>query len=30
MGKANSKLSPEQLIDLQRQTYFDKKELQQW
>ncbi|KAI9090539.1 calcium-binding protein NCS-1 [Phlyctochytrium arcticum] len=30
MGKANSKLSPEQLQDLQRVTYFDKKELQQW
>ncbi|CDH58303.1 calcium-binding protein ncs-1 [Lichtheimia corymbifera JMRC:FSU:9682] len=30
MGKAQSKLSPEQLTDLQKCTYFDKKELQQW
>ncbi|KAI7871571.1 calcium-binding protein NCS-1 [Spinellus fusiger] len=30
MGKAQSKLSPEQLYDLQKCTYFDKKELQQW
>jgi len=30
MGKANSKLSGEQLQELQRCTYFDKKELQQW
>jgi len=30
MGKSQSKLSPEQLSDLQRNTYFDKKELQQW
>ncbi|OZJ06260.1 Calcium-binding protein NCS-1 [Bifiguratus adelaidae] len=30
MGKAQSKLSPEQLQELQRCTYFDKKELQQW
>ncbi|KAG2224015.1 hypothetical protein INT45_009601 [Circinella minor] len=30
MGKAQSKLSPEQLSDLQKCTYFDKKELQQW
>ncbi|KAJ3091021.1 Neuronal calcium sensor 1 [Quaeritorhiza haematococci] len=30
MGKSNSKLSPEQLVELQRCTYFDKKELQQW
>ncbi|TPX54681.1 hypothetical protein PhCBS80983_g05845 [Powellomyces hirtus] len=30
MGKANSKLSGEQLQELQRCTNFDKKELQQW
>jgi len=30
MGKSQSKLSPEQLGDLQKSTYFDKKELQQW
>ncbi|KAI8879048.1 calcium-binding protein NCS-1 [Backusella circina FSU 941] len=30
MGKAQSKLSPEQLSDLQECTYFEKKELQQW
>ncbi|KAI9320403.1 calcium-binding protein NCS-1 [Dichotomocladium elegans] len=30
MGKAQSKLSPEQITELQRSTYFDKKELQQW
>ncbi|CEP08048.1 hypothetical protein [Parasitella parasitica] len=30
MGKAQSKLSPEQLTDLQKCTYFEKKELQQW
>ncbi|KAF9520727.1 hypothetical protein BS47DRAFT_401050 [Hydnum rufescens UP504] len=30
MGKSQSKLSPEQLSDLQKNTYFDKKELQQW
>ncbi|KAL7411917.1 putative FRQ1-regulator of phosphatidylinositol-4-OH kinase [Mrakia frigida] len=30
MGKNQSKLSPEQLTDLQKMTYFDKKELQQW
>ncbi|RKP11384.1 calcium-binding protein NCS-1 [Piptocephalis cylindrospora] len=30
MGKSNSKLSPEQLVDLQQCTYFDKKELQEW
>ncbi|KAJ3186540.1 Neuronal calcium sensor 1 [Gaertneriomyces sp. JEL0708] len=30
MGKAASKLSKEQLTDLQRCTYFDEKELQQW
>jgi len=29
-GKSQSKLSPEQLTDLQKHTYFDKKELQQW
>ncbi|WFD42166.1 Calcium-binding protein NCS-1 [Malassezia psittaci] len=30
MGKAQSKLTPEQLTDLQKNTYFDRKELQQW
>ncbi|KAH8551404.1 calcium-binding protein NCS-1 [Umbelopsis sp. PMI_123] len=30
MGKAQSKLSPEQLSELQKSTKFDKKELQQW
>jgi Ca2+-binding EF-hand superfamily protein len=30
MGKSQSKLSPAQLDELQRITYFDKKELQQW
>ncbi|KAI8825164.1 calcium-binding protein NCS-1 [Fimicolochytrium jonesii] len=30
MGKANSKLSSEELQELQRCTYFDKRELQQW
>ncbi|ORY98502.1 calcium-binding protein NCS-1 [Syncephalastrum racemosum] len=30
MGKAQSKLSPEQLSDLQKCTNFEKKELQQW
>jgi len=30
MGKSQSKLSPEQLVDLQKSTYFEKKELQQW
>ncbi|KAI8833555.1 neuronal calcium sensor Ncs1-like protein [Chytridium lagenaria] len=30
MGKASSKLSSEQVEELQRITYFDKKELQQW
>ncbi|EED84485.1 predicted protein [Postia placenta Mad-698-R] len=30
MGKSQSKLSPEQLADLQKHTYFDKRELQQW
>ncbi|WFD21495.1 Calcium-binding protein NCS-1 [Malassezia equina] len=30
MGKAQSKLTPEQLSDLQKNTYFDRKELQQW
>ncbi|CBQ67931.1 probable FRQ1-regulator of phosphatidylinositol-4-OH kinase [Sporisorium reilianum SRZ2] len=30
MGKNQSKLSPEQLSDLQKNTYFDRKELQQW
>jgi len=30
MGKAQSKLTPEQLSELQKNTYFDKKELQHW
>jgi hypothetical protein len=30
MGKSQSKLSHEQLIELQKSTHFDKKELQQW
>ncbi|CAL1701418.1 unnamed protein product [Somion occarium] len=30
MGNKQSKLSPEQLADLQKHTYFDKRELQQW
>jgi len=30
MGKSQSKLTPEQLSDLQKNTYFDKKELQAW
>ncbi|KAJ3209805.1 Neuronal calcium sensor 1 [Dinochytrium kinnereticum] len=30
MGKASSKLSTEQLEELQRCTHFEKKELQQW
>jgi len=30
MGKSQSKLTSEQVQDLQRSTYFDKKELQQW
>jgi len=30
MGKSQSKLGPEQLSDLTKKTYFDKKELQQW
>ncbi|PWN94597.1 EF-hand, partial [Tilletiopsis washingtonensis] len=30
MGKNQSKLTPEQLVDLQKSTYFDRKELQQW
>jgi Ca2+-binding EF-hand superfamily protein len=30
MGKSQSKLTPEQLSDLQKHTYFDKRELQQW
>ncbi|RUP48035.1 calcium-binding protein NCS-1 [Jimgerdemannia flammicorona] len=30
MGKAQSKLSQEQLTELQKCTYFEKKELQQW
>ncbi|PAV21199.1 EF-hand [Pyrrhoderma noxium] len=30
MGNKQSKLSPEQIQDLTKHTYFDKKELQQW
>lgn len=30
MGKAASKLSKEELQELKRSTYFDRKELQQW
>ncbi|EFX03580.1 neuronal calcium sensor 1 [Grosmannia clavigera kw1407] len=30
MGKSQSKLSQEQLSELQKSTHFDKKELQQW
>jgi len=30
MGQKNAKLSSEELADLQKNTYFDKKELQQW
>ncbi|KAG9317581.1 hypothetical protein JVU11DRAFT_1789 [Chiua virens] len=30
MGKSQSKLTPDQLADLQKNTYFDKRELQQW
>ncbi|KAJ2159271.1 Calcium-binding protein NCS-1 [Coemansia sp. RSA 552] len=30
MGKANSKLSTEQLSELQRSTNFERKEIQQW
>jgi len=30
MGKSQSKLSQQELIDLQKSTHFDKKELQQW
>ncbi|EMC95645.1 hypothetical protein BAUCODRAFT_34402 [Baudoinia panamericana UAMH 10762] len=30
MGKSQSKLSPQELQDLQKATHFDKKELQQW
>lgn len=30
MGKSQSKLSSEELAELQKNTYFDKKELQQW
>ena len=30
MGKSQSKLSPQQLDELQKSTHFDKKELQQW
>ncbi|KAG6809286.1 Neuronal calcium sensor 1 [Tricholoma furcatifolium] len=30
MGKSQSKLTPDELTTLQKNTYFDKKELQQW
>ncbi|CZT14345.1 probable regulator of phosphatidylinositol-4-OH kinase protein [Ramularia collo-cygni] len=30
MGKSQSKLSQQELLDLQKATHFDKKELQQW
>ncbi|XP_030853374.1 neuronal calcium sensor 1 [Strongylocentrotus purpuratus] len=30
MGKGSSKLSAEEIKDLQKATYFDKKEIQQW
>jgi len=30
MGKQNSKLTPEQITDLTKNTNFDRKELQQW
>jgi Ca2+-binding EF-hand superfamily protein len=30
MGKSQSKLSQQELADLQKATHFDKKELQQW
>ncbi|KAJ1920203.1 Calcium-binding protein NCS-1 [Mycoemilia scoparia] len=30
MGKSNSKLSSEELKELQESTYFEKKEIQQW
>lgn len=30
MGKASSKLSKEELQELKKATYFDRKELQQW
>jgi hypothetical protein len=30
MGKANSKLTQEELAELQRNTKFDRRELQQW
>jgi hypothetical protein len=30
MGKSQSKLSADQLAELQKATHFDKKELQQW
>lgn len=29
-NKRQSKLSQEQLVELQKSTHFDKKELQQW
>ncbi|KAI9208655.1 putative FRQ1-regulator of phosphatidylinositol-4-OH kinase [Polychytrium aggregatum] len=30
MGGSTSKLSPELLVELQKSTHFDKKEIQQW
>jgi len=30
MGKSQSKLQPDELRELQKETYFDKHELQQW
>ena len=30
MGKANSRLTPEQVTDLQKETHFDRKEILQW
>ncbi|EIW68396.1 calcium-binding protein NCS-1 [Tremella mesenterica] len=30
MGKSQSKLTADELAELQKNTYFDKKELQQW
>jgi len=30
MGKSQSKLSPEVLADIQKKTYFDRKEIEQW
>lgn len=30
MGNQQSRLTPEQVADIQRQTAFDKKEIMQW